>query len=110
MAAELHLAEDALALHLFLQHPEGLVDIVVTDENLHAFLSNGWDMGMRRSACGRDQPRVGRAFSRKPPKCPPQVAQAQSRGRRPRPPLCRPAPVAEIDPPLRPDILARRSD
>ena len=35
MAAELHLAEDALALHLFLQHPEGLVDIVVTDENLH---------------------------------------------------------------------------
>ena len=34
-AAELHLAEDALALHLFLQHPEGLVDIVVTDENLH---------------------------------------------------------------------------
>ena len=36
MAAELHLAEDALALHLLLQHPEGLVDIVVTDENLHA--------------------------------------------------------------------------
>jgi hypothetical protein len=35
MAAELHLAENALALHLFLQHPEGLVDIVVTDENLH---------------------------------------------------------------------------
>ena len=36
MAAELHLAEDALALHLLLQHPEGLVNIVVTDENLHA--------------------------------------------------------------------------
>ena len=36
MAAELHLAEDALALHLLLQHLEGLVDIVVTDENLHA--------------------------------------------------------------------------
>jgi hypothetical protein len=35
MAAELHLAEDALALHLFLQRLEGLVDIVVTDENLH---------------------------------------------------------------------------
>ncbi len=35
MAAEFHLAEYALALHLFLQHPEGLVDIVVTDENLH---------------------------------------------------------------------------
>src|ERR1700704_916744 len=38
MAAELHLAEHALALHLLLQHLEGLVDIVVTDENLHASL------------------------------------------------------------------------
>jgi hypothetical protein len=39
MAAQLHLAKDALALHLFLQHLEGLIDIVVTDENLHvAFL------------------------------------------------------------------------
>ena len=36
MAAEFHLAEDALALHLLLQRPEGLVDIIVTDENLHA--------------------------------------------------------------------------
>ena len=36
MAAELHFAEDALALHLLLQHPKGLVDIVVTYENLHA--------------------------------------------------------------------------
>ena len=36
MAAELHLAENALALHLLLQHLEGLVNIVVTDENLHA--------------------------------------------------------------------------
>jgi hypothetical protein len=41
MAAEPHLAEDALALHLLLQHLEGLVDIVVTDENLHvSFLFN----------------------------------------------------------------------
>ncbi len=40
MAAELHLPEDALALHFLLQHLEGLVDIVVTDQNLHAaFLS-----------------------------------------------------------------------
>ena len=39
MAAKLHLAKDGLALHLLLQHPEGLIDIVVTDENLHvAFL------------------------------------------------------------------------
>src|ERR1035437_3518564 len=36
MAAELHLAEDALALHLLLQYLESLVDIVVTDEYLHA--------------------------------------------------------------------------
>ena len=37
MAAEFHLAEDALALHLLLlQHLESLIDIVVPDENLHA--------------------------------------------------------------------------
>jgi hypothetical protein len=36
MAAKLHLAENALALHLLLQRLESLVDIVVTDENLHA--------------------------------------------------------------------------
>jgi hypothetical protein len=36
MAAELHLAEHALALHLFLQHSESLVDIIVTNEYLHA--------------------------------------------------------------------------
>jgi hypothetical protein len=36
MAAEFHLAEDALALHLLLQRLEGLINIVVTDENLHA--------------------------------------------------------------------------
>jgi len=56
MAAELHLAE--LTLHLFLQHPERLVDIVVPYENLHAvFLSRvgvawtigyGRDLGQRR--------------------------------------------------------------
>jgi len=36
MLTELHLAEDAFALHLLLQYFESLVDIVVTDENLHA--------------------------------------------------------------------------
>src|SRR5215472_6084813 len=35
MAAELHLAEETFALHLLLQSLEGLVDIVVTDKNLH---------------------------------------------------------------------------
>jgi hypothetical protein len=34
VAAELHLAENALALHLLLQRLEGLVDIVVANENL----------------------------------------------------------------------------
>src|SRR5262249_28293871 len=36
MAAHLHLAEDAFALHLLLQHLKGLVDVVVTNENLHS--------------------------------------------------------------------------
>ena len=41
LAAELHLAEDALALHLLLKRLEGLADTVVRDENLHAaFLFN----------------------------------------------------------------------
>jgi hypothetical protein len=43
MLAELHLAEDAFALHLLLQHPEGLVDIVVTDENLHVMILGNVD-------------------------------------------------------------------
>src|SRR3954470_3629212 len=36
VAAELHLAEDALALHLLLQRFESLIDVIITDENLHA--------------------------------------------------------------------------
>src|SRR5579863_4586092 len=35
MTAQLHLSENALALHLLLQRFEGLIDIVVADENLH---------------------------------------------------------------------------
>ena len=35
MAAELHLAEDALTLHFLLQRFERLIDIVVTNQNLH---------------------------------------------------------------------------
>src|SRR6476659_3089525 len=34
--AELHLAEDAFALHLFLQRPEGLIQIVIANDDLHA--------------------------------------------------------------------------
>jgi hypothetical protein len=39
MSAELHLAEDTFALHLLFQRLEGLVDIVVSDENLHVVSS-----------------------------------------------------------------------
>jgi hypothetical protein len=39
MFAELHLAEDTFALHLLFQRLEGLVDIVVSDENLHVVSS-----------------------------------------------------------------------
>ena len=47
MLAELHLAEDALGLHLLLQRPEGLIDIVVADENLHVvFLAKSVDVRM----------------------------------------------------------------
>ena len=38
MLAKLHLAEDAFALHLPLQRLERLIDIVVSNENLHAQL------------------------------------------------------------------------
>jgi hypothetical protein len=41
MLAKFHLSKEAFALHLLLQRLEGLVDIVITDENLHAvFLLN----------------------------------------------------------------------
>ncbi len=41
MAVELHLAEHAVALHLFLQYFESLVDIVVADEDLQMRTSHG---------------------------------------------------------------------
>ena len=47
MFAELYLAEEAFALHLLLQHPEGLVDIVVMDENLHAAIPSIRETGIR---------------------------------------------------------------
>jgi hypothetical protein len=40
MTAELHLAENTLALHLLLQRLEGLVDIIIANENLHAASSS----------------------------------------------------------------------
>ena len=42
VAAELHLAENTLALHLLLERLEGLVDIVVANENLHEASFIGW--------------------------------------------------------------------
>jgi hypothetical protein len=63
MAAKLHLAENALALHLFLQRLESLVDVVVTDENLHAaFLLNG--SLVVGCAAGRKRPAESGANSR----------------------------------------------
>jgi hypothetical protein len=38
MAAELHFTEDAFALHLLLEGLEGLINIVVADENLHVYV------------------------------------------------------------------------
>ena len=35
VATKLHLPEDAFALHLLLQRPQRLVDVVVTDMDLH---------------------------------------------------------------------------
>jgi hypothetical protein len=40
MAAEFHLAENALALQLFLERLESLVNIVVANENLQAVVSS----------------------------------------------------------------------
>ena len=36
VAAQLHLAEDAFPLHLLLQGLQGLIDVIVANENLHA--------------------------------------------------------------------------
>src|SRR5262245_36048567 len=47
MAAKLHLAENALCLLLLLQRLEGLVDVVVANENLHASSCRS-DSGKRR--------------------------------------------------------------
>ena len=40
MAAEFHLAEYALALQLFLERFESLIDVVVANENLQAVVSS----------------------------------------------------------------------
>jgi len=36
MSAQFHLAKNALPLHLFLERLEGLINVIVANENLHA--------------------------------------------------------------------------
>lgn len=38
MTTELHLAENALALHLLLEGAESLIDVIVANENLHVIV------------------------------------------------------------------------
>jgi hypothetical protein len=64
MFAELYLAKNALALHLPLQRLEGLIDIVVADENLHVvllFLAEALGHGR-----GYARPLSGRVYSNRP--------------------------------------------
>jgi hypothetical protein len=37
VVAHLHFAEDAFTLHLLLERPEGLIDVVIADEYLHVY-------------------------------------------------------------------------
>jgi hypothetical protein len=54
MTAELHLAENPLALHLLLQRLEGLIDIIIANENLHAASSfNGIGVESDKAKGGR---------------------------------------------------------
>src|SRR5919199_1577658 len=55
MIAKLHLAEDAFALHLLLQRLERLVDIVVADEDLHAFSRSLCVIGHKTSSPQRSR-------------------------------------------------------
>src|SRR5262245_36059872 len=48
VAAEFHLAENALALHLLFERLEGLVDVVVANENLHACSLGCCSVGLRQ--------------------------------------------------------------
>jgi hypothetical protein len=48
---ELHLAEDAFTLHFLLQGPEGLIDIVIADDDLHASIISelAFILGLKRT-------------------------------------------------------------
>jgi hypothetical protein len=45
MAAKLHLAENALALHLLLERTQGLIDVIVANDDLHGELALLSDAG-----------------------------------------------------------------
>ena len=47
MDVPLHFAERAFALHLLLQRLEGLIDVVVADENLNQGSLSYWSFGAR---------------------------------------------------------------
>ncbi len=47
MDVPLHFAERAFALHLLLQRLQGLVDVVVADENLNQGSLSYWSFGAR---------------------------------------------------------------
>src|SRR5262249_22404447 len=68
MAAELHLAENALALHFLLERLEGLIDVVVRNENLHAFPSLLF--GLPGGYSTAEHHKLGRGCSRKARKSP----------------------------------------
>src|SRR4051794_37919102 len=77
MTAELHLAENPLALHLLLQRLEGLIDIVIANENLHPASSSIGRIGILEKAEGRLRPGPqpqGRGCIRSNRQCPPRQA------------------------------------
>src|SRR6516225_11845640 len=65
MPAKLHLAENPLALHLLFQRLEGLIDIVIANENLHEASSYDlrWGWGSAAAISPRLLPNY-EAFSR----------------------------------------------
>ena len=61
MAAKLHFAEDTLTLHLLLERLEGLIDVIIANENLHACSFVGIEF---RSKAAQTGPFESGGFSR----------------------------------------------
>ena len=63
MAAKLHFAENPLALHLLLERFEGLIDIVVANENLHgrSCVVEAWPRALRFARDDEGAPRSAKA-------------------------------------------------